>query len=70
MEARFDIFKYDAQGDVRWIEAAQDLAAAKTRVSVLGESWPGLYLILDQKTGDKISIQVGSSGVQTPRRVA
>jgi hypothetical protein len=52
----FDIFKVDARGH-RWMEAAADLQRAKARVKVLAASSPGEYLILNQKTGETISIK-------------
>lgn len=52
----FDIFKVEATGH-RWMEAAQDLARAQARVKVLAASSPGEYLILNQETGERISIK-------------
>ncbi|HXN51160.1 MAG TPA: hypothetical protein VN943_04425 [Candidatus Acidoferrum sp.] len=52
----FDIFKMDSSG-LRWMEAAPDLDHAKARVGILAASSPGEYIILDQNTGEKISIQ-------------
>jgi len=52
----FDIFKVESSG-LRWMEAAPDLERAKTRVRVLSASSPGEYIILNQITGEKITIQ-------------
>jgi hypothetical protein len=52
----FDIFKMDGQ-EPRWIEAAADLDRAKVRVKALAASSPGEYLILNQNTGEKISVK-------------
>jgi hypothetical protein len=52
----FDIFKVESDGH-RWMETAQNLARAQARVKVLAASSPGEYLILNQKTGEKISIK-------------
>ena len=50
----FDIFKIAKDGDPVWIEAAQNLDAATTRVNTLRESAPGDYMILSQSTGKRI----------------
>jgi hypothetical protein len=53
---RFDILKVES-GGVRWMEGAADLERAKARVKLLAASSPGEYIILTQKTGEKISIK-------------
>ena len=68
MQAYFDIFKADGDG-VLWIEAVSDLATAKERVQAIGETSPGQYLVLDEATGDKISIEVDSQGQQISRPI-
>jgi hypothetical protein len=52
----FDILKVE-HGGVRWMESAEDLQRAKARVKVLAASSPGEYIILNQKTGEKISVK-------------
>jgi hypothetical protein len=52
----FDILKVES-GRVRWMEAVADLERAKARVKVLAVSSPGEYCILNQETGEKISIR-------------
>lgn len=52
----FDIFKVDSSG-LRWMEVAADLERAKARVKLLAASSPGEYIILNQNTGEKISIK-------------
>jgi hypothetical protein len=52
----FDIFKVESSG-VRWMEAAPNLERAKARVKVLAASSPGEYMIVNQATGEKISIK-------------
>src|SRR5215472_8880204 len=52
----YDIFKVDVRGH-RWMEAAADLQRAQARVKVLAASSPGEYLILNQETGETISIK-------------
>jgi GrpB-like predicted nucleotidyltransferase (UPF0157 family) len=56
MRLPFGIQKVES-GGVRWMEAAADLERAKARVKVLAASSPGEYIILNQKTGEKISIK-------------
>ena len=52
----FDIFKVESSG-LCWMEAVSDLQRAKARVKVLAASSPGEYVILNQNTGEKISIK-------------
>jgi hypothetical protein len=52
----FDIFKVEG-GELRWMEVAPDLERAKSRVKVLSASSPGEFIILNQNTGEKISIK-------------
>jgi hypothetical protein len=52
----FDILKVGSDG-LRWMEAAPDLDRAKARVRVLSASSPGEYIILNQITGEKMTIQ-------------
>jgi hypothetical protein len=51
----FDIFKVESSGH-RWMEAAPDLERAKARVRTLSASSPGEFLILNQVTGEKLSV--------------
>ena len=52
----FDIFKVESIGP-RWMEPAADLERAKARVKVLAASSPGEYIIVSQRTGEKILIR-------------
>jgi hypothetical protein len=58
----FDIFKVDDSG-LRWLEAVADLDTAKARVRILAASSPCEYVILNQTTGEKISIQPKSKRI-------
>jgi len=51
-----DIFKTDPDGSVLWRGAAETLIAAKLRIQRLALSSPGEYFVLNQRTGDRISI--------------
>ncbi len=53
-----DIFQMDSAG-VRWLEAAPNLEHAKARVKEFAANSPGEYVVLDQKTGNKIVIRIG-----------
>ena len=55
MTMPFDIFRMDRAG-VRWLESAESLDHAKTRVRELAASFPGEFILLDQKTGNKVVI--------------
>jgi hypothetical protein len=56
MSNPFDIFQLDRAG-VRWLESAESLDRAKTRIHELAVGAPGEYLLLDQKTGTKFVIK-------------
>ena len=49
-----DIFKTDLDGSVLWRGAVENVEAAKARIQMLAISSPGEYLILDQKTGQRV----------------
>jgi hypothetical protein len=51
-----DIFRVETDG-VRWIESAATLEDAKVRVQELAVRSPTEYLVLDQKTGNKLVIK-------------
>ena len=52
----FDILKVESIGP-RWMEPAADLERGKARVKVLAASSSGEYIIVSQRTGEKISIR-------------
>ena len=60
MNADVDIFKSDRRG-VLWVGVASDLESAKAHIQALGKSQPGEYLIMDQRTGDKIAVSTSDS---------
>lgn len=62
MIAPFDIFKTEADGQVLWVEAVPDLETAKARVQAMGLASPGRYMILSQKTGNRLSVEVDHRG--------
>lgn len=62
MIAPFDILRIDGNGDLMWVEAAPDLDTAKARVRAMGSSSPGKYVILSQRTGNKLPVEVDHSG--------
>jgi hypothetical protein len=62
LAAPFDLFKQLPDGNAYWVEAAEDLETAKERARVLAENFPGQYVIVDNTTGEKISI--GSVGTK------
>lgn len=43
-------------GELRFVEAAQTLEAARRRIEGLAESQPGEYIIYDERTGERMSI--------------
>ena len=54
-----DVFKVEADGHLRWLEAAQSLEAAKSRIAALAATSPGEYVIYSQRTGNKTVIRTG-----------
>jgi hypothetical protein len=54
-----DIFKVEQNGSVRWLRAIADLERAKSYVvEILVIAAPADYLILNQRAGERIIIQV------------
>jgi hypothetical protein len=57
----FDIFKVEQNGSVRWLRAIADLERAKSYVvKILVIAAPADYLILNQRTGERIIIKAAS----------
>jgi hypothetical protein len=48
--ASLDIFRKDAHGSPIWIDAVQDLADARHRLSQLALVLPGEYFVFDHRT--------------------
>ena len=46
-------------GELHFVEAARTLDNAKARVQALAELWPGEYVIYDEATGERLSINAG-----------
>ena len=57
MITSFGILTFDISTEMLWIEAVADLGITKARVTALMQAKPCEYLILSQKTGQKISIK-------------
>jgi hypothetical protein len=53
-----DVLRVETSG-LRWLEAAATLEDAKARVRELAVRSPGEYFLLDQRTGNKLVIQIG-----------
>ena len=49
-------------GEVRFVEAAETLEAAKRRIETLAASLPGEYVIYDQQTGARVSVNAHRDG--------
>jgi hypothetical protein len=52
----FRVYKVQNDGDLHFIEALTTLDEAKTRVTELGDAWPGEYAIDNEETGERIFI--------------
>jgi hypothetical protein len=46
-------------GELRFVEAAQTLDAAKARVQSLAELQPGEFVIYNEATGERLSVTTG-----------
>jgi hypothetical protein len=55
----FDIFRIE-NDDPLWLGAASTLEKAVARAESLAVSAPGEYLILNQRTGRRISLKLGA----------
>jgi hypothetical protein len=55
MAPSLDIFRIES-GGVLWCEAVTTIETAKARIQKIALSSPGNYLILDQKTGQRIPV--------------
>jgi len=60
MIPQFDIFLVEDDGGVLWIESAESLEAAQSRVKQLGRSGKA-YIVLDHRTGQKLTVKPGVS---------
>jgi hypothetical protein len=56
----FDVFKMGKEGPV-WRGSANTLDDAKARVQKLGKIQPGEYLIINQRTGERLEITTGTA---------
>jgi hypothetical protein len=57
----FDIFKMEQNGTVSWVRATSDFEHAKSYVNkVLAVATPSDYLILNQRTGERIIIEAAT----------
>jgi hypothetical protein len=54
----FSILKTRHDESLHWVEGAQTLEAAKQRIAQLAKFWPGKYVILNEATGESLSITV------------
>lgn len=46
-------------GELHFVEAVQTLEAARQRIEALAELRPGLYVIYNKETGERVSIMAG-----------
>lgn len=63
MRTPFDLLRRDPDGSFIWLEAATDLAQARTRLRELASCSPGDYVLFDhtcQETVEKLSSQTAA----------
>jgi len=46
-------------GELHFVETVQTLEAARQRIKALAELRPGLYVIYNKETGERVSIMAG-----------
>ena len=54
MQSSLDLFRRNKDGNYIWLEAGEDLKAAKLRLQELSTSAPGEYLLFDRGTAQII----------------
>lgn len=59
MRLPFSILRTRSDGSLAWVEDAATLEAAKARIEVLAQFWPGEYIISNRATGERVSITIG-----------
>jgi hypothetical protein len=59
----FSIFKTRDDGSLHFVEGAEDLESAKVRVEGLAKLWPGKYVIVNQETGERLSLSTGDERI-------
>jgi hypothetical protein len=62
----YDIFRFHMDGAPIWLEPANTFNDAKARIQQLGATQPGDYLILNQKTAEKIPLRAGQASPAPP----
>ena len=63
----FDIFKMEQNGSVSWVRAINDFERAKSYINQVLTIAPSAdYLILNQRTGERIIIQVATNQRDRP----
>ncbi|MDQ1406163.1 MAG: hypothetical protein QOG55_1792 [Acidobacteriaceae bacterium] len=66
----FDVFKVEHNGTVRWLRAIADMERAKSYITkVLAVAAPADYLILNQRTGERIIIQAATDQRECPSNI-
>jgi hypothetical protein len=58
MTAAFDIFQIEPEGTVCWLGAAETLEEAKARILQLSASGRVGFVIMDQNTGNKLTVEI------------
>jgi hypothetical protein len=56
MEAPFDIFRAESDGNIMWRGAATTLDEAKKRVQEFAKNSPAEYIVINLQTGLKVTI--------------
>ena len=63
MQRPFSIFKTRGDGSLHFVEGAEGLESAKVLVEGLAKLWLGKYVIVNQETGERLSISTGDERI-------
>jgi hypothetical protein len=56
--APFDIFENEKSGTVLWVGSAVTIEDARSRIQKIAQRSPCEYVVLNQKTGNKVVIKI------------
>jgi hypothetical protein len=67
METPVDIFRIEADGQMMWLGAADSLGEAKARVQEFAKTWAADYMIVNLKSGLRLTIAAGGASGPSAR---
>lgn len=58
----YDIARKENENRLRWLDSAEDLDSAKSRIQELSSFWPGEFQVLDQESHQVVA----ATGSESP----